>query len=99
MLSGRSSVESSGAEGSFIRERSRNGSSSEAVGLAGDMLAGDMLPSCCVASPLSWTTPRGGLMTSEGGGGVVSGAASFSDSENVMRGGDVVGVDTRSKLS
>ena len=39
------------------------------------------------------------MMTSEGGGGVVSGAASFSDSENVMRGGDVVGVDTRSKLS
>ena len=32
-------------------------------------------------------------------GEAVSGPGSFSDSEKVMRGGEVVGVDTRSKLS
>lgn len=46
--------------------------------------------------------PRGGLVISTEGGGVsqvLSGPASRSDSENVIKGGEVAGVDTRSKLS
>ena len=53
-------------------------------------------------SSLSSRTPRGGLVMSTEGGVVslvVSGPASRSDSEKVIKGGEVVGVETRSKLS